>query len=117
MGLPPVIQEIYITCTRHDRKYVFFSVTGRDEEFLYYSHMFHPLRSLLFGRDFIARLPQLVENEDLCIECGLGLSVQGGVTLDNGDFIEWHCPVKEANRILAGLNERLGDDGHWVVLF
>ena len=88
--------------------YCIFSVTGRDEDFLYYSHTSRPLRSLMFGRDFVGKLPQLMKNEELCIECGLGLSIAGGVALDSGDCVEWHCSIAEANRMLSKLKEMLG---------
>ncbi|MEI7649524.1 MAG: hypothetical protein WCJ47_07455 [Methanomicrobiales archaeon] len=112
-----MIQTIHQTFSRHDRQYCIFSVTGRDEEFLYYSHMSRPLRSLMFGRNFLGMLPRLMEKEDLCIECGLGLSVAGGVGLDGGDCIAWHCTVWGANRVLKELRNRLGDDGRWIELF
>jgi len=112
-----MIGKIHRIFARHDRNYCIFSVTGRDEKFLYYSHRSRPLRSLIFGKDFLSRLPDLWEKDDLCIECGLGLLVAGGVALDNGDLIAWHFSVEEANRVLTGLKETLGDDGHWIVLF
>jgi hypothetical protein len=111
------IGKIHRVFARHDRQYCIFSVTARDKEFLYYSHTSRPLRSLMFGRDFLGQLPRLMENEDLCIECGLGLSVAGGVALDSGDCVAWHCSIAEANRVLAGLRERLGDQGKWIELF
>jgi hypothetical protein len=111
------ITTIYKTFTRHDRKYSFFSVSGRDEDFLYYSHLSRPNRSLMFGRDFIGQLPHLMERDDLCIECGLGLSISGGVSLDNGDLIDWHCPVEMANQLLTDLREQLGNEGQWIELF
>jgi len=117
MASTPMIQTIHQIFSRHDRMYCIFSVNGRDEEFLYYSHMSRPLRSLMFGRNFLGQLPRLMENGDLCIECGLGLSVAGGIALDNGDKIAWNCTVGEANRVLTGLSERLGAEGKWIELF
>lgn len=110
----PPSHQIFL---RHDRKYCIFPVTGRDEEFLYYSHMSRPLRSLMFGRNFLDQLPGLMEREELCIECGLGLSVKGGVALDTGDLIAWHCTVEEANRILIALKQKLGEEGRWIEPF
>jgi hypothetical protein len=112
-----VIRDIHPVFSRHDRLYCIFSVYGRDEEFLYYSHRLRPLRSLMFGRDFVSHLPRLMEKEDLCIECGLGSLVAGGVALDSGDCIAWNCPVEEVNRVLGGLKEKLGDEGQWIELF
>ncbi|MDD1691424.1 MAG: hypothetical protein LUQ66_12305 [Methanoregula sp.] len=113
----PEILAIHTAFTRHERRYCLFSVTGRDEEFLYYSHTSRPLRSLMFGKKFLGQLPNLMKKEDLCIECGLGLSVAGGVALDAGDLIAWHCTVEEANAILAGLKRKLHDEGQWIEPF
>jgi hypothetical protein len=112
-----MIQVIHQTFSRHDRQYCVFSIAGRKEEFLYYSHISRPLRSLIFGRNFLGQLPRLMEKEDLCIECGLGVSVAGGVALDGGDYIAWHCTLVEANRVLAALREKLGEGGQWIALF
>jgi hypothetical protein len=114
----PVIGKIHDTFSRHDRKYCLFSVAGRDDDLLYYSHRSKPLRSLMFGKDFTGHIPALVrENDSLCIECGLGLAVAGGVALDNGDLLAWNFSAEEANRILAALRDRLGKEGSWIVLF
>jgi len=102
---------------RDERRYCIFSINGREDDFLYYSHMSRPLRSLMFGSRFLDQLPALMEKEGLCIECGLGLSVSGGVALDDGELIAWHCTVDEGNRILAALKEALGNNGQWVELF
>jgi len=112
-----MIHSIHRIFSRYDRQYCIFSVNGRDEEFLYFSHRSRPLRSFMFGRDFLGQLPRLMEKEDLCIECGLGLLVAGGIALDNGHCIAWYCPVEEANRVLGGLKEKLGDEGQWIELF
>jgi hypothetical protein len=71
----------------------------------------------VFGRDFVGQIPQLIKNEELCIECGLGLSVAGGVVLDRGDCTEWHYSVAEANLLLSELMKRLGEQGRWIELF
>ena len=53
-----------------------------------------------------------MEDGDVCIECGLGLSVIGGVALDNGDCVAWNYTVEEqANQVLTGLREHLGEEG------
>ncbi|MDD1702721.1 MAG: hypothetical protein LUQ31_07060 [Methanoregula sp.] len=114
----PDIREVHDIFLRHDRKYCIFSVSGSDNDYLYYSHVARPLRSLMFGKDFSLRMQALVrENEDLCIECGLGLSITGGVALDNGDLVAWNCEVEDANRILAGLKRYLGTQGEWIAVF
>jgi len=117
MAPPLEIRTVYDLFSRHGRNYCLFSLAGRDEDFLYYSHVSRPLRSLMSGRNFCDRIPSLLNDETLCIECGLGLAVAGGVALDDGDLIAWNCTVDEANRILAALKDRLGDAGHWIEPF
>lgn len=111
------IQCIHRVFFRHDRIYCIFSVSGNDNEFLYYSHQTRPLRSLLFGKKIRSRLLGLMDKEDLCIECGIGLSAAGGVVLDDGDCITWHYSVEEANRVLIALRQKMEEYGHWVELF
>jgi len=62
-------------------------------------------------------LPELVEEEDLCIECGLGSLVTGGYSQDRGNRIGWNCTVRDANRIIADLVGQIGDEGTWIELF
>lgn len=112
-----LIMTVHNQFTRHERRYCIFSITGRDEEYLYYSHMDRPLRSLMFGRDFLTKLPGLMKEEDLCIECGMGLSIKGGVALDAGDLLAWHCTVDNVNTVLTMLKEKLGEEGYWIELF
>jgi hypothetical protein len=111
------VSSIISTFTRHDRWYCIFSIAGKTEEFLYYTHRDKPLRSLMFGDHFVDQVPGLMKKEDLCIECGLGLSVKGGVALDDGDLIAWHCTVDEVNAILMALKEILGEEGKQISLF
>jgi len=113
----PAVRTVHHHFDRHDRRYCIFSIDGEDTVFLFFSHTQKPLRSLIYGRDFLEALPGLMENGDLCIECGLGLSVAGGVALDTGDWAAWNCTVDQANRVLTGLKEHLGEKGQWIKLF
>jgi hypothetical protein len=55
-----------------------------------------------------------MKNEEICIECGLGLSIAGCVALDCGDCVEWHYTIAEANRTLSKLKDVLGEQGKWI---
>jgi len=102
---------------RHDRQYCFFSLPGHDDVFLYFSHTEKPLRSLVYGRGFLEKLPELLENENLCIECGLGLAIAGGIALDGEDIVDQGCSAEEANAVLLLLAEHLNDRGSWIERF
>ncbi|MFA4875834.1 MAG: hypothetical protein WC586_00345 [Methanoregula sp.] len=111
------IRTVHYHFNRHNRRYCLFSLEGDDKDFLFFSHTKKPLRSLVFGRNFQKKLPGLMEDKNLCIECGLGLSVAGGVALDSGECIAWNCTVEQANHVLTCLREHLGDEGPWIELF
>jgi hypothetical protein len=117
MPHPVLIKKIHCIFFRHDRNYCIFSVHNSADTYVYFSHLSQPLRSLFFGKDFLEKIPELLENRDLCIECGLGLSVAGGVALDGGDCVAWHCSIAEANRVLLKLKDVLGEQGRWIELF
>jgi hypothetical protein len=109
--------RVYHLFERHGRRYCFFSLFGNDDTFLYFSHTEKPLRSIVYGRGFLEKLPALLENEDLCIECGLGLAIAGGIALDGNEIVDHGCSAEEANRILLLLAEHLGDQGLWIEQF
>lgn len=111
------IERIFHTFVRHDRNYCIFSIAGSDADYLYYSHVSQPLRSLMFGHGFLMKLPGLLEKEDLCIECGMGLSIAGGVALDDGELLAWNTTIDEAASILAALKQAMGDAGNWIEPF
>lgn len=113
----PAVSSVNARFVRHHKQYCFFSVAGRTEDFVYFSHPEEPLRSFMFGTGLRDQLPELMKREELCIECSLGLSIDGGVVLDGSDLRAWHTTVDEANAILAALKERLGEDGQWIRLF
>jgi hypothetical protein len=117
MPHPVLIEKIYSIFVRHDRNYCIFSVHNSADTYVYFSHLSQPLRSFIFGKDFLEKIPELLENRDLCIECGLGLSVAGGVALDSRDCVEWHYTIAEANRVLLKLKNVLGEQGIWIELF
>ncbi len=117
MNRTPKIRKIHSSFSRHDRNYCIFSLEGSNSEYLFYSHFSRPLRSLMYGADFSGQLPRLMEKADLCIECGLGLSIKGGVALDEGDCIAWNMTIEEANAILSAFRQNPGSEGHWITLF
>ncbi len=111
------IGKIHSVFTRHDRNYCIFSLHNFADTYIYFSHTSHPLRSLFFGKGILEQIPELQKNHDLCIECGLGTSIKGGVSLDGKDCIAFNCSVRDANRIITRIKDYLGDHGSWVELF
>jgi len=113
----PVIRRIYGTFIRHGRWYCFFSVEGQTADYVYYSDRSMATRSLLSGKDFGGQLPELMKKEDQCIECGLGITVERGIILENREQNIWHFSAEEANAILTSLKQYLGAEGTWIRLF
>ena len=99
---------------RDDRDCCLFSPAGSHHDFLYFSHRDRALRALFYGDGFIDEIPRLLQEPGLCIECGLGLRIIGGVSLDGPDCIAWNCSRDAANRILAGLMRCMGEEGGFI---
>lgn len=96
---------------RHEREYWVFTLGNGPEEFLYFSHRTCDLRSLLYGSGFFEEILRIEEEKPhLCIECGLGTRIRGGVSLDGGEIVVWNCSVPSANEILKDLREKCGND-------
>jgi hypothetical protein len=100
---------------RHDRNYWIFSLTGNPYMFLYFSHTRKDLRSLFYGTGFLDKIPRLKEKPDLCIECGLGTRIRGGVSLDNGEVVTFHCNRDSANRLIGKLRKSSGSPELWIL--
>ena len=115
MARTPV--RIHSFFDRHERRYCFFSLKGDENTFLYFSHKEKPLYSLVYGRDFLKSLPRLLENDSLCIECGLGLAIAGGIALDGNEAVDYGCSAEVANRTLHNLREQMGPEGSWIRFF
>lgn len=115
MASTPVL--IHSLFDRHERRYCFFSLEGDDNTFLYFSHKEKPLYSLVYGNNLLLKLPGLLENDTLCIECGLGLAIAGGIALDGNEVVDHGCSADVANRALHLLREQMGNEGSWIRLF
>ncbi len=117
MMRPDDLMNVLRLFSRHDRDYCIFSFCGSPHSFLYFNHRNKDVRALFYGSGFLDEIPHIEQNPDHCIECGLGSRIQGGVSLDSGDIVTWHCTVQAANKILARLVAKCGDDGTWIEFF
>ncbi len=94
--------------TRHDREYWIFSVQGNPHTFLYFSHRKKDLRALFYGNSFTDEIPRIEQDAGLCIECGLGTRIRGGVSLDGGEVVAFNCERGAANRLVGRLRKISG---------
>jgi hypothetical protein len=111
------ILEILMLFSHNDREYCVFSLRDTPYTYLYFSHRERPLRALFFGKDFRDEITQLVQQSDLCIECGLGTRIRGGISLDGADSVSMNISLEEANVIITLLHNRLNTGGEWIVPF
>jgi hypothetical protein len=111
------IQEILMQFSHNDREYCIFSLQDTPDMYLYFSHRERPLRALFFGKDFRDEITRLAQQSDICIECGLGTRIHGGISLDGADSVSMNISLEEANVIITLLKNRLNPGGEWIAPF
>jgi len=90
---------------RHDNKqYVLFSLKSDSETYLYLKNEMENIISLLYGKEIYPKIQSLLkENSSCCIECDLGMLIEGGVSYDRPDFVEFNLSKSRANQIIEDL--------------
>ncbi|MHA1561549.1 MAG: hypothetical protein ACTSPA_05435, partial [Promethearchaeota archaeon] len=90
---------------RHDNKqYVLFSLKSDSETYLYLKNEMKNIISLLYGKEIYPKIQSLLkENSSCCIECDLGMLIEGGVSYDRPDFVEFNLSKSRANQIIEDL--------------
>ncbi|MCK5345616.1 MAG: hypothetical protein KAR20_19535, partial [Candidatus Heimdallarchaeota archaeon] len=73
-------------------------------EYIFFQNEAKSVRSIFFGKHFAQRIPQLIKNsKNECIECSLGIDINGGISIDGKDQVELGISVKRANQIIDWL--------------
>ena len=104
----PKIEAILLEFTHHTQKYILFSLEASSEEYLYIQNKTKSVRSILFGKHFADKIPQLIKNpQNACIECSLGLDISGGISIDGNEQVEFGISVEEANLIVDCLQTHI----------
>jgi hypothetical protein len=112
------VSEINRQFTHHGRRYYLFSVYEDPSSFLYFCRLEGlPLRSLIFGDDFDAALPSMMKDESICIECGLGAKIKGGISVDGDMLVEFTMTREQANQLLDDLRRLLPEDDAFLQPF
>jgi hypothetical protein len=120
MRIPPAagISDIFMEFTRHERRYYVFSVNDSPFTFLYFTHLRErSLRALFYGEDFLPAIRTLWKNEQICIECGLGTRIKGGVSLDRDELVASGFSTEEANKLIEQLKEMRPGDHNFFLCF
>ncbi len=99
---------IHLVFTRNHQKYILFSLSSLNYEYLYVYHMKKPIRSLFYGENFQGLISTLLQDTTVdCIECSLGPNMIGGVSIDGDQQVLNKMSLEECNTILARLKVEL----------
>ena len=77
---------------------------GMDFLFMYAED--YSLIALFFGEGFQSKIEEILKIGE-CIECSLGIEIQGGISLDGEDFVEYGLTKADAERILPLLQSKI----------
>ncbi len=99
--------EILTRFEHQERVYFIFSLENSPREYIFFSHGQLPIRSLLFGRDFHLKWKNFDKINSDCFECSLAQEIEGGVSYDREDQVEFNFSIDKANQILAELQKEV----------
>lgn len=106
MSLKFEIDEFLSIFTHHKTNYIHFALKEKSGDFLYLISEDEKICSLFFGSNFRTLIPLLRSDPDVkCIECDMGLNIQGGVSYDSEDLVEFSFTTDEANSIIDLLDK------------
>jgi hypothetical protein len=92
--------------TQDGKIYILFQCDSSPHDFLYFSHLVKPLRSLFFGSGLAQKVAAAREMRQSCIECHIGTGFEGGISLDGTDLVELNYTKNQANTLIAELKTR-----------
>ncbi len=78
----------------------YYLLLNEGEQYLYYTDDRGSLKGLMKGRNFEQRIEELVQHPEICIECSICDLITAGISVDNGDIVEFGLSAQDANRIL-----------------
>jgi len=98
------IDKIILHFRHNNRQYILFSLISDTNTYLYLKHEKENIISLLYGKEIFPKIQSLLnENSTNCIECELGTLIDGGVSYDEPDLVEFNLSKSKANQILEHL--------------
>ena len=114
------IDKIILHFRHNNRQYILFSLISDTNTYLYLKHEKENIISLLYGDKIYPKIQSLLnENSTKCIECELGTLIEGGVSYDDSDLVEFNLSKSKANHILDDirLNAEIRKNKIEVVVF
>ena len=98
------IKEIIMNFRHNNRLYILFSLNSDTETYLYLKNDKENIISLLYGKEMYPKIQSLLnENSTNCIECDLGTVIEGGISYDNPNLVEFNLSKSKANQILEDI--------------
>ncbi len=95
------IEKIILHFRHNNRQYILFSLISDTNTYLYLKHEKENIISLLYGDKIYPKIQSLLnEYSTKCIECELGSLIEGGVSYDDSDLVEFNLSKSKANHIL-----------------
>ncbi|MHA1521815.1 MAG: hypothetical protein ACTSVZ_00890 [Promethearchaeota archaeon] len=102
----------------NERVYFIFSLENSPREYIFFTHCQLPIRSLLFGREFHLKWKNFDNTQLECFECSLAQEIEGGVSYDQDDQVEFNFSIAKANQILIELQKAVDkSDQIYIKLF
>ncbi len=109
------IKEIYSVFNHHDKEYILFSIYDSEFDYLYFTNKNHNIRSLLYGIKLSSFISSLLDDPTVtCIECNLGVLIEGGISLDGDSIVEINLSILKGNQILNALKKRLRNNANII---
>ena len=98
------VDKIILHFRHNNRQYILFSLMSDTNTYLYLKNEKENIISLLYGDKIYPKIQSLLnEKSTKCIECELGTLIEGGVSYDDSDLVEFNLSKSKANQILEDI--------------
>ena len=101
------IDKIILHFKHNNRQYIIFSLISDLRTYIYFKNEEENIISLLYGDKIYPKIQTLLnESSTKCIECELGTLIEGGVSYDEPDLVEFNLStaiLKSSSIILLSI--------------
>ena len=112
------IEKVHSFFRHNNKDYILFSIRNSPCHYLYFTSDDYTIRSLMYGENLLLPISSSLEKSTTsCIECNLGSLIQGGVSLDEGNLVEFNLTIEKSNQILKELGKIIIDKKEMLKLF
>ena len=104
----PKLQIVHDLFKILEINYIHFSLVDFPHDFLYVVQKDYSKYSIFYGTDFRSLIPKFKKDLSLdCLECKLGMNILGGVSFDDGEFVDFNLTITQANQILKEIDSSI----------